>query len=108
MRLCVVVCVECLLFVSQENVGGVGCDECKSGTFGLSPQNPSGCSPCFCFGVSSVCEEMSGLVRVPVSNDALMLIKLEVKRTLTADVLVMFYSDHSGFRSGSSACGVSE
>lgn len=49
------------------NVGGVGCDECKSGTFGLSPQNPSGCSPCFCFGVSSVCEEMSGLVRVPIT-----------------------------------------
>ncbi|XP_055037654.2 laminin subunit alpha-1 [Misgurnus anguillicaudatus] len=51
----------------KENVGGAGCDECKSGTFGLSGQNPSGCSPCFCFGVSSVCEEMSGLVRVPIT-----------------------------------------
>ncbi|KAG1934305.1 laminin subunit alpha-1 [Pimephales promelas] len=51
----------------KENVGGRGCDECKSGTFGLTAENPSGCSPCFCFGVSSVCEELSGLIRVPVA-----------------------------------------
>uniref|UniRef100_A0A673JID4 Laminin, alpha 5 n=1 Tax=Sinocyclocheilus rhinocerous TaxID=307959 RepID=A0A673JID4_9TELE len=53
----------------KENVGGSGCDECKTGTFGLTAQNPSGCSPCFCFGVSSVCEELGGLIRVPVSSD---------------------------------------
>uniref|UniRef100_A0AAR2LX45 Laminin, alpha 1 n=1 Tax=Pygocentrus nattereri TaxID=42514 RepID=A0AAR2LX45_PYGNA len=53
--------------VCKDNVGGGGCDECKSGTFGLWGQNPAGCSPCFCFGVSSVCEELGGLVRVPVS-----------------------------------------
>lgn len=57
-----------LSFVSQENVGGGGCDECKSGTFGLWRQNPAGCSPCFCFGVSSICEELGGLLRVPVST----------------------------------------
>ncbi|XDV48183.1 hypothetical protein PO909_017644 [Leuciscus waleckii] len=51
----------------KENVGGSGCDECKIGTFGLTAQNPSGCSPCFCFGVSSVCEELSGLIRVPLT-----------------------------------------
>ncbi|TSK16092.1 Laminin subunit alpha-1 [Bagarius yarrelli] len=53
--------------VCKENVDGGGCDECKSGTFGLWRQNPAGCSPCFCFGVSSVCEELSGLVRVPIT-----------------------------------------
>uniref|UniRef100_A0A672KWV9 Laminin, alpha 1 n=1 Tax=Sinocyclocheilus grahami TaxID=75366 RepID=A0A672KWV9_SINGR len=53
----------------KENVGGSGCDECKTGTFGLTAQNPAGCSPCFCFGVSSVCEELGGLIRVPVSSD---------------------------------------
>uniref|UniRef100_A0A8B9K092 Basement membrane-specific heparan sulfate proteoglycan core protein n=1 Tax=Astyanax mexicanus TaxID=7994 RepID=A0A8B9K092_ASTMX len=53
--------------VCKDNVGGGGCDECKTGTFGLWGQNPSGCSPCFCFGVSTVCEELGGLVRVPVS-----------------------------------------
>ncbi|XP_051970169.1 laminin subunit alpha-1 [Xyrauchen texanus] len=51
----------------KENVGGSGCDECKNGTFGLSGQNPSGCSPCFCFGVSSQCEELGGLIRVPIT-----------------------------------------
>uniref|UniRef100_A0AAR2L104 Basement membrane-specific heparan sulfate proteoglycan core protein n=1 Tax=Pygocentrus nattereri TaxID=42514 RepID=A0AAR2L104_PYGNA len=53
--------------VCKDNVGGGGCDECKSGTFGLWGQNPAGCSPCFCFGVSSVCEELGGLVRVPIT-----------------------------------------
>uniref|UniRef100_A0A8C1LL52 Laminin, alpha 1 n=1 Tax=Cyprinus carpio TaxID=7962 RepID=A0A8C1LL52_CYPCA len=49
----------------KENVGGSGCDECRTGTFGLTAQNPSGCSPCFCSGVSSACEELGGLIRVP-------------------------------------------
>ncbi|XP_007232077.3 laminin subunit alpha-1 [Astyanax mexicanus] len=53
--------------VCKDNVGGGGCDECKTGTFGLWGQNPSGCSPCFCFGVSTVCEELGGLVRVPIT-----------------------------------------
>lgn len=57
-----------LFSLCQDNVGGGGCDECKSGTFGLWRQNPAGCSPCFCFGVSSVCEELGGLVRAPVST----------------------------------------
>ncbi|MFT7813885.1 laminin subunit alpha-1-like [Arapaima gigas] len=56
--------------VCKENVGGLRCDECKSRTFGLSEQNPAGCSPCFCFGVSSDCEELGGLVRVPVTLGA--------------------------------------
>ncbi|XP_031440246.1 laminin subunit alpha-1 isoform X2 [Clupea harengus] len=51
----------------KANVGGGGCDECTRGTFGLTAENPAGCSPCFCFGVSSDCEEMGGLVRVPLT-----------------------------------------
>uniref|UniRef100_A0A8C8JW27 Laminin, alpha 1 n=1 Tax=Oncorhynchus tshawytscha TaxID=74940 RepID=A0A8C8JW27_ONCTS len=51
--------------VCKDNVGGGGCDECKKGSFGLSGPNPDGCSPCFCFGVSSDCEELGGMVRVP-------------------------------------------
>uniref|UniRef100_A0A8C7L2V4 Laminin, alpha 1 n=1 Tax=Oncorhynchus kisutch TaxID=8019 RepID=A0A8C7L2V4_ONCKI len=54
--------------VCKDNVGGGGCDECKKGSFGLSGPNPDGCSPCFCFGVSSDCEELGGMVRVPVSK----------------------------------------
>uniref|UniRef100_A0AAY4A9F9 Laminin subunit alpha 1 n=1 Tax=Denticeps clupeoides TaxID=299321 RepID=A0AAY4A9F9_9TELE len=59
----------CVCKVS-DNVGGRGCDECKRGTFGLSVHNPAGCSACFCFGVSSECEELGGLIRVPVSKDS--------------------------------------
>ncbi|KAJ8010618.1 hypothetical protein DPEC_G00076940 [Dallia pectoralis] len=53
--------------VCKDNVGGRGCHECMIGTFGLSGHNPAGCSPCFCSGVSTDCEELSGLVRVPIS-----------------------------------------
>uniref|UniRef100_A0AAY4A552 Laminin subunit alpha 1 n=1 Tax=Denticeps clupeoides TaxID=299321 RepID=A0AAY4A552_9TELE len=53
--------------VCKDNVGGRGCDECKRGTFGLSVHNPAGCSACFCFGVSSECEELGGLIRVPIT-----------------------------------------
>ncbi|CAB1341121.1 unnamed protein product [Coregonus sp. 'balchen'] len=53
--------------VCKDNVGGGGCDECKKGTFGLSGSNPAGCSPCFCFGVSSDCEELGGMVRVLIT-----------------------------------------
>uniref|UniRef100_A0A4W5QPA5 Laminin, alpha 1 n=1 Tax=Hucho hucho TaxID=62062 RepID=A0A4W5QPA5_9TELE len=60
--------------VCKDNVGGGGCDECKKGSFGLSGPNPAGCSPCFCFGVSSDCEELSGMVRVPVSKASDMLL----------------------------------
>lgn len=63
-----VVCFNSLFFGCQDNVGGGGCDECKKGSFGLSGPNPDGCSPCFCFGVSSDCEELGGMVRVPVSK----------------------------------------
>ncbi|XP_033914651.3 laminin subunit alpha-1-like [Acipenser ruthenus] len=48
------------------NVVGPGCDECKLGTFALSADDPLGCSPCFCFGVSETCEELGGLVRIPI------------------------------------------
>uniref|UniRef100_A0A4W5KXH8 Laminin subunit alpha-1 n=1 Tax=Hucho hucho TaxID=62062 RepID=A0A4W5KXH8_9TELE len=53
--------------VCKDNVGGGSCDECKKGTLGLSVSNPAGCSPCFCFGVSSDCEEVGGMVRVPIT-----------------------------------------
>uniref|UniRef100_A0A8C5AUH5 Laminin subunit alpha 1 n=1 Tax=Gadus morhua TaxID=8049 RepID=A0A8C5AUH5_GADMO len=56
--------------VCKASVGGRGCNECVSGTFGLMSENPAGCSPCFCSGVSSVCEERGGLLRVPVSLGA--------------------------------------
>ncbi|XP_007947206.1 laminin subunit alpha-1 [Orycteropus afer afer] len=50
----------------KENVIGLQCNTCKSGTYALSADNPVGCTPCFCFGLSQFCEELEGYVRIPV------------------------------------------
>ncbi|XP_017326850.1 laminin subunit gamma-1 [Ictalurus punctatus] len=44
----------------KENVDGFSCDRCKLGFFNLDPQNPQGCTPCFCFHHSTVCESAEG------------------------------------------------
>ncbi|KAM4605993.1 laminin subunit alpha-1 [Polymixia lowei] len=53
--------------VCKASVGGRGCEECVLGAFGLWGWNPEGCSPCFCSGLSSVCDELGGMVRVPIT-----------------------------------------
>ncbi|XP_074549755.1 laminin subunit alpha-1 [Halichoeres trimaculatus] len=50
--------------VCKVGVSGRRCEECVSGWFALSAD---GCSPCFCSGLSSDCEETSGLFRVPIT-----------------------------------------
>ncbi|XP_022533612.2 laminin subunit gamma-1 [Astyanax mexicanus] len=44
----------------KDNVDGFNCDRCKLGYFNLDPQNPQGCTPCFCFHHSTVCESADG------------------------------------------------
>ncbi|XP_036620494.1 laminin subunit alpha-1 [Trichosurus vulpecula] len=51
----------------KENVFGLHCSECKTGTFALHDDNPLGCSPCFCFGVTRFCSELEGYVRIPIT-----------------------------------------
>uniref|UniRef100_A0A8P4GKR4 Laminin, alpha 1 n=1 Tax=Dicentrarchus labrax TaxID=13489 RepID=A0A8P4GKR4_DICLA len=38
------------------NVMGAHCDLCKPGFYNLQDNHPLGCTDCFCFGVSDVCE----------------------------------------------------
>lgn len=40
----------------QVNVMGAHCDLCKPGFYNLQDSDPLGCTDCFCFGVSDVCE----------------------------------------------------
>ncbi|KAL8182298.1 UNVERIFIED_CONTAM: hypothetical protein K2H54_051876 [Gekko kuhli] len=42
----------------KENVEGENCDRCKPGFYNLQERNPQGCTECFCFGVSDVCESL--------------------------------------------------
>ncbi|XP_061212315.1 laminin subunit alpha-1 isoform X2 [Neopsephotus bourkii] len=51
----------------KENVFGLQCSECKPGTFALSAGNALGCTPCFCFGMSTFCSELEDHVRIPIT-----------------------------------------
>ncbi|KAM8846710.1 LOW QUALITY PROTEIN: laminin subunit alpha-2 [Synchiropus picturatus] len=48
----------------KENVMGDNCGLCKPHTFGLSVQNPLGCSKCYCYGLTHSCTEAQGLIRM--------------------------------------------
>ncbi|KAK6627638.1 hypothetical protein RUM44_010117 [Polyplax serrata] len=52
----------------KENVEGKRCQECKPGYFNLDLENQYGCTPCFCYGQSSVCKSTSGYSKVIIES----------------------------------------
>ncbi|XP_061661394.1 laminin subunit alpha-1 [Syngnathoides biaculeatus] len=59
-------CDDC---ICKANVMGGHCDLCKAGFYNLQGANPLGCTDCFCFGVSDVCESSTwSLVQVVSTN----------------------------------------
>ncbi|KAM7399997.1 hypothetical protein PAMA_004607 [Pampus argenteus] len=53
----------------KDNVEGFSCDRCKLGYFNLDPNNPQGCTPCFCFQHSSRCDTAEGFSVHTVSSN---------------------------------------
>ncbi|XP_065805141.1 laminin subunit alpha-1 [Labrus bergylta] len=62
----------CSPCICKVNVMGAHCDLCKPGYYDLQDSNPLGCTDCFCFGVSDVCESSAWLTAQVHQADALL------------------------------------
>ncbi|XP_065226711.1 laminin subunit gamma-1 [Planococcus citri] len=55
--------------VCKENVEGDQCSKCKPGYFNLDESNEFGCTPCFCFGHSSICQSTPGYSKITLESN---------------------------------------
>ncbi|XP_071340289.1 laminin subunit alpha-1 [Trachinotus anak] len=60
----------CSPCICKVNVMGAHCDLCKPGFYNLQEKNPLGCTDCFCFGVSDVCESSTWFTAQVFRTDA--------------------------------------
>ncbi|XP_028850828.1 basement membrane-specific heparan sulfate proteoglycan core protein isoform X4 [Denticeps clupeoides] len=73
----------------KANVVGALCDECQSGSFHLSRENPEGCLRCFCMGVTKQCASSTWTrdqVRGDVNGQLFSLANRALTRTITDGV----------------------
>ncbi|XP_016098672.1 laminin subunit alpha-1 [Sinocyclocheilus grahami] len=76
-------CSEC---VCKVNVMGSNCDLCKQGFYNLQDSNPEGCTECFCFGVSDVCESSTWFTSSVEHRDGVLLRPLQSSSIFTSPV----------------------